>query len=335
MASLLDKLRNERGTSVAKLQEQIKQKEGGFVQDERIYRPRLDKQKGKNTVKLRFLPSQFDDCPAFVELKEFSFKGKNGRYWQKSRATLIDEETGRSLPDPALIARINAFKKRKTTGDESYYEIGKSIRENRKFYYNVLIIEDKLQPDMEGQVKILQCGPQIATIVENAISPEFPTVEPINPFDLWDGHDFNINIGTRSVGSETMPTYEKSAFDAMPRELGDDAEKEEIIKQTYDIREFIAPESFKSFDELAAEFKRVWGLPHDWLSDTYTEDHAEAINRASAKPAVQSTPEPAPEEDEAPWDDSDADEAPAAPVKTANSHTERLAQIRRNRSKGL
>lgn len=340
--SILESLKQNRGTTFQQLKEKMEtQENGGYAQDERIYKPKLDKQKGKNYVRLRFLPPQEQGCPSWVELKEFSFKGQGGAtYWQKSRATLINSETGRTESDPALTARINAYKKRKATGDERYGDIGKHIRENRKFYYNVMIIEDELQPECVGKVKILQVGPQIAGIIEKAISPEFPTQAPIDPFDLWSGHDFFINITAERVGQDTMPSYKASCFDQHPSEFGTDQEKEDAVLATYDLREFIDPSNFKSFDELAAEFKRVYGKPYNWLDPNYSESVA---NKMDSEPTPSYNEEPEPKvdtsynsgrsDDEAPWDEPDDDSSNDEPeVPAENQSTKsRIDAIKRMR----
>ena len=324
MSSILDKIKQKRGEAAIKnLQKQLEKQEGqgGGYHDDRIYRPKLDKQKGSNSITVRFLPAK-DEGPDYVELKEMQFDGKNGKYWQKSLATLVDEETGRPRSDPALEARINAYIKRKETGDQSYGEIGKAIREVKKYYYNVLVVKDDLQPEAVGKVKILQVGPMLAKIIEEAFKPQFDNVEPIDPFDPFDGHDFFINVASKQVGADVMPDYTKSSFAARPSSLGTDEEIESYILQTYDLREFIDPASFKSRAELEAEFLRCYGKPHNWLAKDYTESVASAIDQRQHQPK-QAEPEPQPE-DSAPWEAEEPAETAAVPDQNA----ERMKAIR-------
>lgn len=331
MASILDKIKQKRGnTAIKNLQEQLDKQEGagGGYHDERIYRPKLDKQKGSNSITIRFLPPKDDGCPDYVELKEMQFDGKNGKYWQKSLATLIDEETGKPRSDPALEARINAYVKRKETGDQSYGDIGKAIREVKKYYYNVLVIKDDLQPEAVGKVKILQVGPMLAKIVEEAFKPEFDNVEPIDPFDPFDGHDFFINVASKQVGADIMPDYTKSAFAVRPSSIGSDEEIEALVMQTYDLREFIDPATFKSRAELEAEFLRCYGKPYNWLSKNYTESVASSIDQRQHQPK-QAEPEPQKEETP-PWDAGE--EAPSVPDQNADKMNEIRARIAAQRA---
>lgn len=307
------KQRNKNG--LAKLQKKLEENtSSGFTRDERLYKPKFNQEKGKGSVILRFLPPKDMDCDPIIEVKSHQFKGKNGFYWNNSLASLRDED-GKEMSDPVKIACINAWVKRKATSDERYRDIAMNFMEKRTYYANVLIIKDEEQPDLEGKVMIYQFGPQIMDIINGAIKPEFEDENPIDPFDLWDGADFIIKMVGRQIpdrksGKQVMvPNYEKSVF-AAPSEFmeGNDEAKIEYVQKTYLINEFIAPDKFKSFDQLAEQFKKVYGQPYNWLSDDYAETKAKEIDHAAKEPE----PEPFMKEEKEsgsempPWGDDDS-----------------------------
>ena len=373
--SRLSELKKNRGANLKKLQEEInKSRNGGFERevDERIWRPKFNKDKGKGTVIGRFLPSKVDDCPTFVKVMRYSFKGPGGNYFDLARQTIGED-------DPVQIAAINGFRKAKAENDASLKDQMKKFLPQGKYYANFHIIEAKDEPEMEGKVVIYEFGEQIFKLIQKSIEPEFDDVDPIDPFDLWGGANFKIrmvgreipdrntgekvlvpnyensefdspseyldgdedelealierthdisefiapefddvdpidpfdlwggaNFKIRMVGREIpdrntgekvlVPNYENSEFDSPSEYLdGDEDELEALIERTHDISEFIAPEKFKSFDEVAERFQKVMGKPYNWLSTDgvneaveSTEDsfrkQAELAKTADAKP---------------------------------------------------
>ena len=296
--SRLSELKKNRGANLKKLQEEInKSRNGGFERevDERIWRPKFNKDKGKGTVIGRFLPSKVDDCPTFVKVMRYSFKGPGGNYFDLARQTIGED-------DPVQIAAINGFRKAKAENDASLKDQMKKFLPQGKYYANFHIIEAKDEPEMEGKVVIYEFGEQIFKLIQKSIEPEFDDVDPIDPFDLWGGANFKIRmvgreIPDRNTGEKVLvPNYENSEFDSPSEYLdGDEDELEALIERTHDISEFIAPEKFKSFDEVAERFQKVMGKPYNWLSTDgvneaveSTEDsfrkQAELAKTADAKP---------------------------------------------------
>ena len=86
------------------------------------------------------------------------------------------------------------------------------------------------------------------------MQPEFKGQEPVNPFDLWQGADFNLRI--KKVAG--FWNYDSSAF-GNPSTLGrfDDEQLEEIYNKMYDLNEFTGDSNFKSYDELKTRLDTV------------------------------------------------------------------------------
>jgi hypothetical protein len=315
--SKLAQLKKSRGANLKKLQEKLEQaNQGGAPRDERIWKPKFNQEKGKGTAIVRFLTPK--DGDPFIELKSYSFNGPKGNFWGNALQTIGEK-------DPVQIAAINGFKKAKAEGDERLKTECKKFLPRSQFYANVLVIKDEENPENEGKVKIFQFGRQIYSFIEKAIEPEFDDVDPFDPFCYWGGADFKIRMVGREIPDSrtgkkvTVPNYEASSFDS-PSELfdGDEDQIDEIFQQTFDLSEFVAPEKFKSFDEVADQFQKAMGKPYNWLSDEGVEEHVEQKLKEQEMEEEQA-PNPMteeydePEEKEQPQiDHSDEDEDPLA-----------------------
>jgi hypothetical protein len=120
----------------------------------------------------------------------------------------------------------------------------------------------------------------------SSMQPEFEDEDPINPFDFWQGADFKIKI--KKVAGYW--NYDSSEF-ARAGTLGDldDDELEAIWKKEYSLSEIVAPEQFKSYDDLKKRLDYVLGVrgtPKFQDQETLEEEQAfEAERSAPSAPA--------------------------------------------------
>jgi hypothetical protein len=269
----LAQLKKKRGANIKKLQEKMEQQDQGSSRprDERIWKPKFNKEKGKGTCIVRFLPAAEGD--PFVELLSYSFNGPGGNFYGHARQTIGED-------DPVKIASINMFRKAKQEEDKDLKEKAKKFLPRRQYYANVYIIKDEEVPENEGKVFIWQFGPAIYKKIKEKIQPEFDDETPMDPFNLWEGADFKC----RMVGNEIpdsrdgkmvmVPNYDNAEFAATSEFLDGDEEKlEEIVEQTYDLSEFIDPEKFDDFDKVAKRFKEVTGKPYNWMTKEGVAEH--------------------------------------------------------------
>lgn len=291
--SKLDKLKKKRGSNLKDLQKKLNDaNNSGAPRDERIWKPTLNQQKKKGTAIVRLLPNPEGD--AFVEVKSYSFNGPGGNFFDKALQTIGKD-------DPVQIAAINAFRKAKAEENDSLREQAKKWLPRSQYYANVYVVKDEENPENEGKVKIFQFGRQIFKLIEDAIKPEFDDVEAIDPFDLWEGAELRIRMVGKEIprwdgdGKVLVPNYENSSFDSPSEFLdGDDDALNEVIEQCHDVGEFVDPEKFKSFDEVAARFEKVTGKPYDWLT-------TKGVNRAieeEQEDEPESAPAPEPKSEE-------------------------------------
>lgn len=327
-------LKKNRGRNLKELQEKLeKQNQGGgnFQKDERVWKPKFNKDKGKGMCIVRFLTPKNGD--PFVEVMSNSFRSKNGNFWELALQTL-------GVEDPVQQAAISCYKRAKGCDDKAETERwkaeGKKYLPGSKYYANVLVIKDEEVPENEGKVMIYEFGRQIYLFLQKKLKPEFDDQEPMSPFDYWEGADFKVRMVGREIpdnrnpGKKVLvPNYEESEFSA-PSELfgGDEDKLNEIFDKTYDLSEFIDPAKFKSFDDIAKRFQDVTGKPYNWLSDEGMDQHSKKTEedlKESANKEFGSSEEKKKEKDEdedLPFEpdekDDDADDILAQFQRVAN-----------------
>jgi len=263
--------------------------------DEREWQPTADKA-GNGYAVIRFLPTPEKDEIPFVRVWDHGFKGPGGWYIEKSRTSLGPDEA-----DP--VTEYNAMLW--NTGNKEDREFVQGIPGNKErpgskrrlhFYSNILVINDPAVPANNGKVFIYRYGKKIWNKLNNMMNPKVPGLDKVNPFNLWTGANFNLVIER----VEGQRSYDQSNFDKPSPVADTDAKIEAIWKQTYSLKEFVDPASFKSYDELKRKLDRVLRLG----TRTTTTVEADSI-------APQSFPKedaPTQKETTPPWDTSDDDD---------------------------
>jgi len=102
----------------------------------------------------------------------------------------------------------------------------------------------------------------------NAMQPEFDDEEPINPFDFWTGANFRLKI--RKV--EGYWNYDKSEFDRPSALLDDDDALEALWKKEYSLSAIVAPDQFKSYEDLEKRLNYVLGKKSNRVAVREQED---------------------------------------------------------------
>lgn len=257
-------LRRSRKDSLSKLTQALeKQSErGGAQQDTRFWTPTRDKA-GNAFAEIRFLPAPPNEDLPWVRLFTHAFKGPGGRYIENSRTTLNE-------PDP--VSEHN--QKLWATGLPENQNLVRQRKRKLNYITNIYVVKDPANPENEGRVFLFKFGKKIWDKIQAALHPEPNTDEPINVFDFWDGANFKLKVRT----VDKYPNYDMSQFTSPGPLLDDDEELEKIWKAQYSLTELVAPENFKSYDELKARFLKVIG-----------EDGQSAAPRAPAERAARTT----------------------------------------------
>ena len=209
--------------------------------DDRFWKPELDKS-GNGYAVFRFLPAVKNEDLPWARLWSHAFQGPGGWYIENSLTTL-------NKKDPVSESNSLLW----NSGVDADKEIARKRKRKLSYYANVLVVSDPKHPENEGQVKLFKFGKKIFDKITEAMKPEFEDEKPINPFDFWEGANFKLKI--RKV--DGYWNYDKSEFDSVSAIADNDEKIEEIWNKQYPLTPFLAPENFKSYDELKSKLDKV------------------------------------------------------------------------------
>lgn len=243
--------------------------------DPRVWYPAVDAA-GNGVSVVRFLPPPPGEDEAFVRTWSHFFKGPGGMWYNELSLTTL------GLPDPCSEYNNKLW----NTDMEANKKQASAQKRKTNYYTNVHVINDALNPENNGTVKIFKFGPTIYDFIKNKMVPEFSDQTPLPVFDPWAGANFRIRIRKDEHGYRK---YDRSEFD-LPKPLGDDAMIEEVWNQQHSLQAFKDPKLFKSYDDLKTRLNRVLGLNTD---STAQESAREQLNETPAPQPHRETPPPA------------------------------------------
>ena len=210
-------------------------------QDDRFWKPELDKT-GNGYAVIRFLPAVEGEELPWQIVWSHAFQDKGGWYIENSLTTLNQK-------DPVSEENTRLW----NTGVDSDKEIARKRKRKLSYYANILIVSDPKHPENEGQVKLFKFGKKIFDKITEAMQPAFEDEAAINPFDFWKGANFKLKI--RKV--DGYWNYDKSEFETPTVVASDDNAIKEIWAKQYALKPFLAPDNFKTYDELKEKLNRV------------------------------------------------------------------------------
>ena len=251
--------------------------------DDRFWKPELDKS-GNGYAVFRFLPAVKNEDLPWARLWSHAFQGPGGWYIENSLTTL-------NKKDPVSESNSLLW----NSGVEADKEIARKRKRKLSYIANVLIINDAKHPENEGQVKLFKFGKKIFDKITEAMKPEFEDEKPINPFDFWEGANFKLKI--RKV--DGYWNYDKSEFDSASAIADNDEAIEEIWNKQYALKPFLAPENFKSYDELKSKLDKVLsGVRNTGTAEDVAIPPAAQVSKPAVVEETVSAPTPAVEQDE-------------------------------------
>ena len=251
--------------------------------DDRFWKPELDKS-GNGYAVFRFLPAVKNEDLPWARLWSHAFQGPGGWYIENSLTTL-------NKKDPVSESNSLLW----NSGVDADKEIARKRKRKLSYIANVLIINDAKHPENEGQVKLFKFGKKIFDKITEAMKPEFEDEKPINPFDFWEGANFKLKI--RKV--DGYWNYDKSEFDSPTAIADNDESIEEIWNKQYALKPFLAPENFKSYDELKSKLDKVLsGVRNTGTAEDVAIPPAAQVSKPDVVEETVSAPTPAVEEDE-------------------------------------
>jgi hypothetical protein len=272
-------LRKSRVTDFSALTEKLESKsnQSSNSKDERFWSLEQDKA-GNGSAVIRFLPNiEGDEFNApWVTVYNFGFQGPTGRWYIENSLKTIGKE------DPVLQLNNSLW----ASKIPANIEIAKKQKQRTQYISNILVVSDPKHPENEGKVFLFKYGKSIFDKLMGKLKPTFEDDEPVNPFDLWEGCNFKFRMRKK----DGYANYDDSTFSDVCS-VGTDDKIVEVMKQRYNIQEFLYPTNFKSYDVLKTKLDAV--LSNDGFTNRTAEEIMEDVP-SFPSPSFQSTPAPTP-----------------------------------------
>ena len=251
--------------------------------DSRFWKPELDKT-GNGYAVIRFLPAVENEELPWARVWSHAFQGPGGWYIENSLTTLGQK-------DPVGEENSRLW----NTGSEADKEIARKRKRKLSYFTNIFVVSDPANPSNEGKVFLYKFGKKIFDKITEAMKPEFADEQAINPFDFWEGANFKLKI--RKV--DGYWNYDKSEFDSVTSIADNDEKIEEIWNKQYPLTPFLAPENFKSYDELKSKLDKVLsGVRNTGTAEDVAIPPAAQVSKPAVVEETVSAPTPAVQEDE-------------------------------------
>ena len=280
------KKKSRSGSLTEKLIRQVEKinDKGSSNVDERIWKPVVDKS-GNGYAIIRFLPEPEGCELPWSRVYTHAFQGTGGWYIENSLTTLGQK-------DPVSEHNSELW----NSGSDANKEIARKQKRRLSYYSNIYIVSDPANPENEGKVFLYKYGKKIFDKLTAAMQPEFEDEEAIDPFDFWQGANFKLKA--KNVAG--YRNYDSSEFAAPSPLLDDDDAMEALWKKQFSLAEIVAPDQFKTYEELKTRLDYVLGnkktvAPVYEEEDTDRGEAEELVTAAVSKP----TPAVAEEEDDA------------------------------------
>lgn len=214
-------------------------------EDEGYWRPTVDKA-GNGSAIIRFLPAPPPESVPFVAFYRHAFQGPNGWYIELSRTSMNES-------DPVSDYNSRLW----STKDETMRDLARKQSRKKTYVANIYVVQDKGNPQNEGKVFLFRFGQKIFDKIKKAIEPEFEGDEPVDPFHLLEGANFRL----RQKKQAGYPNYDDSVFETTsPLLKGDEKAIMQTLNNLRSLTEIIAPEKFKSYEELKKKLDKVMGF---------------------------------------------------------------------------
>ena len=274
------KKQSKLGSLTQKLVKEVeKMNNAGSSGDERLWKLECDKG-GNGYAVIRFLPAPEGEDLPFVKLYSHAFQGPGGWYIENSLTTLNQK-------DPMSEYNTMLWNNGTDSGKDQ------ARKQKRKLTYvaNIYVVKDPANPSNEGQVFLYKFGKKIFDKITAAMQPEFEDEEAIDPFDFWQGANFKLKA--KNVAG--YRNYDSSEFARQDALLEDDEAMEAIWKKEYSLEDFVAPDQFKSYDDLKKRLDYVLGIKGTTKfqdqESVQEEEEFRQQNRAESNPVPQSMKE--------------------------------------------
>ena len=250
--------------------------------DDRFWKIEMDKS-GNGYAEVRFLPAPTGEDMPWVQYWDHGFQGPGGWYIEKSLTTLNKQ-------DPVSEYNTELW----NSGVEANKDIARKQKRRLHYVSNIYVVSDPAHPENEGKVFLYRFGKKIFEMLKDKMQPQFEDETPVNPFDLWEGANFKIKL--RKV--DGFWNYDKSEFSAAAPLFDNDDQLEATWNSQHSLQGVIAPDQFKSYDELKEKLDRVLGLAVPTATAASRSEDMTDVAQPSPMPSVSETSIPSTDADE-------------------------------------
>lgn len=238
-----------------KLKEDIeKSQKKTFEKDTRFWKPKKD-DKGNATILLRFLPDNDGECWAKILKHNFKYiDDSSTKFYIKNCINTFGYDQECPLCKKVAELYRSSF--------DSDKKLGAERRSKTTFISNVLIIQDKNEPENEGQIKLFEYGVKIFDKIKSRIMPsdidlQDPDFVEFNPFHPLQGATFKLIV----TQNGEFPNYDKSNFSIQkPLYDGNENKINEILEKCYPLSEFLNRDLFPTNDEVIQKLGPILGI---------------------------------------------------------------------------
>tara|TARA_R100000152_G_C6782217_1_gene219100 strand:- start:6207 stop:7079 length:873 start_codon:yes stop_codon:yes gene_type:complete len=237
-----------------------------------------------NTYTVRLIPNVTDGAKTFFHYYTHGWTSfATGQYINQISPQTWGER------DPIGEARYRLSK----NGTAEEKEKASTILRRENWMVNVYVVNDPVNPDNNGTVKLLRFGRQLHKVIMEAMQGE--EAEDFGPriFDVENGCDFRIKVEKQG----DFPTYVSSKF-GLPKPLKTDYDGgvDGIHKSAHDLEAVFTVKSYDELKELLNEHFFCVSNDEEVSTATATAAVAAASTAAVVETTTSTATEPAKEE---------------------------------------
>jgi len=231
-----------------------------------------------NTYTVRLLPNIKNPGKTFFHSYSYGWNS-----FSTGQLVTVASPTTWNLRDPIAEYRYKTLK----TGTEKEKEKVLALKRRENWMVNVYVINDPVNSENTGKVKILRFGRQLHKIIMDAIEGEDSAELGARIFDLSPkGCSFKIKVEKQG----DFPTYVSSKF-VLPKEIENlnESEYKAIYDGTFDLEKYVTA---KSYDEIQDMLAKHYHCSEDVEEDDSVTEPAvkEAVTVVVKAPAAAAKP---------------------------------------------
>ena len=266
--SLADR-KKARKNRTASLRNKVAADKSKSYTDPRMWRCQRDKS-GLGAATFRFLePTEADmkwfveemgyeedQVPFYIGYHKHNFKGQNGKWMIEKCPTSIMETDCPVCEANGQVIEATGKSFKEIDDSDPAKKLVRTRKRKEIYVANILIIQDKANPENEGQVKLFEYGKSIHDMAMAQLIPEFEDEESCDVSDYWEGRDFKLKI----VQKDGYANYDKSSWGDIKAVAKTDEAIEEILNKQFTLNTIVAKSEYKSYDDLVKQFDKTKAL---------------------------------------------------------------------------